>query len=777
MKLKPHVPSLLVLLGLAVYLVLFYATRLPSIEGSLAANAETKEQVWRRIDFLPYALLYPEQLWETWSGGPANIALADRLPVLTLALAILACATAVGWLLLAAFRVDRQLDRLETWVFSTVVGLNALSTYVLLVGLLGWVSSRLILAPPLVVALAAGVWWWKTRTQRIPASNSERPRQAKGGSRNRGTAPRKGTVSLSSHEHRDGPPPTDSPVQEDDALSLHWLWLAAPFVLVILLGAMLPPVDFDVREYHLQAPKEFFQQGRIGFLPHNVYANMPLGSEMLCLLAMNVAGDWWLGALVGKTLLGAFAPLTALGLLVAGRRFFSTTAGVVAAVVYLSIPWVVQVSTSGLVEGASACYLLLAVYAMLLWRHPAVPGQPSPVAYLGLAGYLAGGAVSCKYPAALFVVVPMTVWLVAAHWPRPWRTAWKPLGVFLLATALGCGLWFGKNWVLTGNPTYPLLSEILDGKTRTPAKDQQWNRVHRPKTFSVAELGSDLTRVGLSSEWLSPLVMPLAVLGLFSRRQRRLALILFAWFAYTIVAWWLFTHRIDRFWIPVLPLVAMLAGLGACWTPQRWCCRGLIELPLVGLAVTLLVCTGMAGLPFLLMAILAAVLAWRLPERLWLVPLLVVVGVGGNLVVATAGGGGYNHYFESLERLRSDPERLDAWHREFNLRVKQGRVLMVGDAQMFDLEVPVLYNTCFDDCLFEQLVRDKTPEQIRAALASKEVSYVFVHWGEIARYRVTGYGFSEFVQPAVFDRLVEQKILEPLPAIPNHSGRAYRVVY
>ena len=42
---------------------------------------------------------------------------------------------------------------------------------------------------------------------------------------------------------------------------------------------MLPPVDFDVREYHLQAPKEFFQPGRISFLPHNVYANMPLGAE------------------------------------------------------------------------------------------------------------------------------------------------------------------------------------------------------------------------------------------------------------------------------------------------------------------------------------------------------------------------------------------------------------------------------------------------------------------------------------------------------------------
>src|SRR5947207_1991769 len=36
-----------------------------------------------------------------------------------------------------------------------------------------------------------------------------------------------------------------------------WYWLllaAAPFAAVILLGGMLPPWDYDVREYHLQTP-------------------------------------------------------------------------------------------------------------------------------------------------------------------------------------------------------------------------------------------------------------------------------------------------------------------------------------------------------------------------------------------------------------------------------------------------------------------------------------------------------------------------------------------
>ena len=75
----------------------------------------------------------------------------------------------------------------------------------------------------------------------------------------------------------------------------------APFVVVLLLASMLPSIDFDVLEYHLQGPKEYFQAGKIAFLPHNVYTNMPFNVEMLHLLAMEVMGDWWWGGWPGSS--------------------------------------------------------------------------------------------------------------------------------------------------------------------------------------------------------------------------------------------------------------------------------------------------------------------------------------------------------------------------------------------------------------------------------------------------------------------------------------------
>ncbi|MEN6452340.1 MAG: hypothetical protein ABFC96_17755 [Thermoguttaceae bacterium] len=783
-----------VLAGLAVYFAAFYATRLPALPG---ANDSV-----RRIDLLGQVVLLPDQyLLSSWFGSPPQFTIIDRLPVLLIAGAILAWAGVLGWLLLTACGLARRASddsaesgsrpslalraseaapdrftRLETFVFSMGVGLATLSTWVLLVGLLGLMSRTWLFVTPATLTFLAAGW------VRFARRNSREP-----------TAPGK---SLQSKSVRRGATAGRGFVgdnRSDGLLSARWLWLAVPFVVAILLAAMLPPFDFDVCEYHMQAPKEFFQQGRITFLPHNVYANMPMGTEMLSLLAMVVAGDWWLGALAGKTVLAAFTPLCAAGLYAAGRRLFSPTAGVAAALVYLSIPWVastsmppwdVNVSSSGLVEGALACYLFLAVYAMLLHRAALARSATERVApaiftpprrLLLLAGYLAGATVAAKYPAALFVLLPLAAWVFFGRSRASNRTGaiensreltapspfclrrgflggGKRLGVFLLAAVLACGLWFGKNWALTGNPTYPLLYGAFGGKTWNAEKDARWNRVHRPHDFSAAALGGDVARVAVTSPWLSPLVVPLAVLAIFAaaRRSRwkgdspifaetkigtvpgRLVWPLLGYVVFVLAVWWLLTHRIDRFWLPILPVLALLAGAGACWTRERW---------------------------------------WR-----WTFRGLLLVCLAANFLVATAGLG--NAWFVPIERLRNDPKWVDPWHRYFNAHADRGTVLTVGDAAVFDLRPRAFYSTCFDDCLFEQLVKGKTPDQIRDAFAARRIAYVYVNWGEIERYRSPGnYGFTDFVQPAVLARLVADGILAPLPAADDRPpGRAYRVL-
>lgn len=693
------------IVGTLGYVAAYLLTDLPEFRSDV-----------NRAQVLGYRLLLPEQAVGRWFGEGPWFAAFDRLPILALAAGIIGCGWMIGDLVLGAwFRPDEAATdagqrvigwtKLERFIFSCGVGLNLLSLYVLAAGLAGSLTRWTFVIPAVAV----------------------------------------GGLSLAKLWRR----PSNQPVQRgagsaDDVIAGRWLWLAIPFIAVIVLGGMLPPSDFDVREYHLEAPKEFFLNGSIGFLPHNVYGNMPLGSEMFSLLGMVLVNDWWFGALIGKTVIAAFAPLTALALIAAGRRFASPGAGIVAAILYLSIPWISIVSTSGLIEGVVAFYLVLSVYAVLLWREqlPAeVDGANSngglfPVL---LAGFCSGAAVACKYPAVLFVALPLAIYIAVAC-PR---RALPSLALFSLALLAGCGLWLAKNWFLTGNPVYPLLYEWFGGETRTPENNARWLSAHLPHQFTIAALFGSLAKVLLTSSWLSPVLIPLAAMGLLVKRYRRLTIFLAGYFAYVVAAWWLCTHRIDRFWIPALPLLALLAGVGAVWSTT---------------------------------------LAWQRT-----VLAMLVAGMSIGLLFNTAEPS-YNAYFVSLAEARHDLNRINEWHERLNEHVPPGcTVLSVGDAQVFDLAIPVLYNTAFDPSVFAKLCEGRKSGEIAAEFSRRGISHVYVHWAEIYRYRQPGNygGVPEFVRQEWFAELVRQGVLGhpwshpflpyqevyPVPAVCNAARR------
>jgi hypothetical protein len=361
-----------------------------------------------------------------------------------------------------------------------------------------------------------------------------------------------------------------------------------------------------------------------------------------------------------------------------------------------------------------------------------------------LAGFLAGSAAACKYPAILLLVFPLAVWTVI----ESRRARARACTVFLLAAICGCGLWLGKNWVLADNPIYPL---VLGGRTRTEAQIAQWNRAHRVpvdgrgQRYSAAQLGQAVAQFCWKSTWQSPLLVPLAVMAFVGRARRRLAVILTLYAGFYLAGWWLMTHRLDRFWVPLLPVLCLLAGIGADWSPSRlW--RGLT-----------------AG--------------------------VLLAGLAANLLLVLASNQHDWRYLVSLDRLRLDepiqpdgPSRVHPAHRYLNDHVRAGHcALLVGDAQPFDVEVPVLYNTCFDACIFEQLMRGRTREERFAALHDRRISHVVVNWSEIDRYRSPGnYGFTDYVtRRLVRDELVrEQGVLRPVKlAIDPERAEVFEVLH
>lgn len=684
--------------------------------------------MWRVLPFYLLDLVDPPEqenaIPSGWSYFP------QRLPLMLVAGIILAGAWGLGHLALRVIRTPLGARSIERTVFAFGLGLSGLSLLTLFCGLAG-LLSRVLLGG------AIGLF--------VVAEIGLRLRERQKKSRSEGVEAMK-AMRLSRHRPAE---PRHVPL-----LPALCVLAIAPFLLAMLLGSLLPSVDFDVKEYHFQGPKEWYLAREISYLPHNVYTSFPFLTEMLTLLGMVLYGDWYWGAVAGKGVLMCFGPLTAVALYAAGSRWFSPAAGWLAATVHLTTPWIYRISTIAYAEGGFTFYLFTGLLATLLAfdavrRMPGAPELPSEqandrgrLAFVLLAGLLAGSAMACKYPGALFVVVPLGAALLAgvlragtsgSMSKQSLRTA----GIFALGVAITVGPWLVKNAVQTGNPVYPLLYSVFGGRDWDSEVNARWTAAHGPPGHSLRSLVANFTDVIANNDWHSPLLFGLAPLALLTARRRRTVLWLWVYVGWLFVVWWGLTHRIDRFWVPLIPVVSLLAGAGAAWSASRlWRCA-------CGLTLT------------------AAVLF--------------------NLTIVTSGVGGYNAYLADLRFTRWQTAQITSPEIQFlnELRLPpRARVLSVGDAEVFDARFPVLYNTVWDRSIFQELTARKAPElaeselpmrdpgEIRRKVGEARISHIYVNWAEILRYRPT-YGYTDFVAARRFEWLREQGVLgPPLPLGP-----------
>ena len=715
------------------YAIFFFHFTLPN------NSAFSRVDVWLELPNLLWSNVVtpPKSPATSWSN------LSQRLDLFVVAAAIWLGSWAVGGLLLRAMSIPLATGSAERLVCACGVGLSAVSLLTLGCGLAGWLSPWLLGG-----ALAVAVMIEASLSLGGRGSCQADDGQDIGSAGVSSALNRRSTwESLKGFVSRGEQLPYSLVAKSLAVVTI------SLFLLAMLLGSALPPTDFDVKAYHLTGPKEYFLNGQITFLPHNVYTNFPFLTEMLCLLSMVLRQDWYWGALAGQVVLMGFAPLTGLALFCAGRRWFGETVGWLAAVIYLSTPWTYRLAIIAYVEGALSCYLFLALFAVLLATEASRHEEHRSASnrFLLLAGFFSGSAMACKYPGLVSVVIPLGLACVIVVRRGNCGSRISALGflpgrlwgamMFLTGTALAIGPWLLKNLVATGNPVYPLAFGLFGGRDWDAASHAKWRAGHSPNTFALSDLAEKFIDVTAKADWLSPLLFGLAPLALLwksevgSRKSGHSAFIRWLWLfvAYMFAQWWLLTHRIDRFWVPLIPVVALLAASGCLWSSSRlWRC----------------VCGG-----------------------------FVVFSVLFNLGFVTTPLCGFNAYLSDLDQARSGAENTAEGIHYLNQLADAGKlprdatVLCVGDAQVFDARPRVLYNTVFNQPIFREwlAVRPaKDPpwqdwslrpiEEVRRKFESKGVTHVLVNWQEILRYRMT-YGHSDFVTPQRFAWLREQGLL------------------
>lgn len=536
------------------------------------------------------------------------------------------------------------------------------------------------------------------------------------------------------------------PAHPDSRNLSPYLWLLLfPFLVLAFRAASNAPgflwseegYGYDVLEYHLQLPKEYFESGHIAYVPHNVYANFPANVELLYLLSMIVHNDTYDAGTTANTIHLILGALFVFAAWVLGREW-SSTGGLVVALAAGTAGWIVYLSGLAYVENGLLFFGMTALAA--LFRSTSSAAHPScPKAWIALAGALAGLACGCKYPAVPMVALPLVLAIPLLS-AIPWSLRIRQIGLFMLGCAGSFAPWLVKNALFTGNPVFPLCNNVFHASPEGWGSEQDalWSAGHTPS-------GSEALLVHwISSLWVHILADPFQRFGpvilllpltlvLFRRPGRSecgLLLMLFVQFAVWVSA----THLYARFTIPLLiPLSALLGRAVTSMSNVHW-------------RSAVVFCVG-AG------AVWNFSFAARLNAQ-------EALSAAPETLFSTGQVPGYEYLGYANNTLP-----------------KSARLLLIGEARAFYFQRPLDYAVVFNKNAFvEQIRLGRSPQETADWLRARGYTHVLVHWAEVERLRLT-YGFATEVCPALFEdlRVAGLNVVRSFPH--PHSGAPYVDVY
>jgi hypothetical protein len=340
------------------------------------------------------------------------------------------------------------------------------------------------------------------------------------------------------------------------------LALATLFAATFLPNALDPSLAHDDNVYHLKLPREYLARHGFVALPMSLFANMPHFVEMLYALPMAV-GDYTAAKVFNLSL----AFWTIGGIVSFARPLLGRALAGVVALLYVggkNVQWHLGLAY---VEPAIGFFLLGATLAFLAWRETGNAG------YLRILAIGCGVALASKYSAWLYAGVVLLAAVVAiARAPAlalAGRRASECAAVLGVAAAI-VAPWLVKNALATGNPIYPNLHRVFDGRFWSAVQEAQFLRSQAAaggadrSLLSYLSLPFDLAardaRFFCPSFSISLMALFLAALAFpASYRSPRAGLLAIS--AGGFLAWVLSIHQ-GRFlvaWVPVMALSGALA--------------------------------------------------------------------------------------------------------------------------------------------------------------------------------------------------------------------------
>lgn len=345
---------------------------------------------------------------------------------------------------------------------------------------------------------------------------------------------------------------------------------------ILMLGyfhsALLPPVAYDVLEYHLAAPAEFIRSHSFTIYPRLFYVHLPLNMEMLYTLGMFFENA--VDALSPKLINFGFLLLLVLGVYFAIRESGLASGWAVLGTILLLVNNIILRSARDAFNDlAVSLWVSMALSAWYFW----IKQPEKNYVWLFFAGIFMGLGIGVKYPVIYLYLIPFLLVLlpvsirIALDKYRPERFHSSLPGIsitkefikiyllFLAGVVLAFLPWAVKNWLINHNPVYPFLSILFAAPNWSLAQEKFYLNTFKPVTpWQVEYWQGVLRRTGSIGILyiLPPLLAFVLPADNIFKRWRIKVLVLFSILAYLI--WNLWANSADRYLSGIVPLLVVI---------------------------------------------------------------------------------------------------------------------------------------------------------------------------------------------------------------------------
>jgi len=537
-----------------------------------------------------------------------------------------------------------------------------------------------------------------------------------------------------------------------DGRTLIWV-LVAVAVGLWLAGATRPPGQmrtadkYDVLEYHLQLPREYYLDGRIATLDHNVYSFYPLGTEMLFLLGMVLRNGPYEGMYLAKLVHGLYGVLAVAAIYTtlkrdddAGARF---SAGLLC-----TAPFAIYLSWLAMVELAQIACLAVAV----LWLREWIRRLDARSALA--AGLMLGAACAAKYLSVALVAAPVLAVMTVAGVRNVRR-----LGHVVIAAVAATVLlapWLIRNTAATGNPVFPLATTVFGRGHFSAELQQRWIDGHAPDMLSAGNRRPVPTPPGYEAPKPVGKLVSLYYELLRNQLFGQIPLLLAGVGICVVLAQ---TRSPDWFAAAMAGVLVIQVALWATltWMPGRFLTPALVPICLLGGG--LLARLSRVQVNPLRRGAAVAAAPDRGPWGLAVAAAAFLAAAGINLFTAYSAFGEYTGGLAGGngtpgEQLTSS-RHLSQFYQDGERPIvfpDRPRFLLLGQAQPFYYPPGSTYATVFDRNPLTAMIREGLDgKQILQRLRDRGITHVWVDWAEI--WRLAGsYGFDAELSEELLER-------------------------